>query len=85
MSSLEYLSKKKYERTKDPKTGKWTAGAKDKVAAELSVLPMPERFKFVAREVGVTIKSLHEKYDHLNAGMQAMALANVLRVHRSRS
>ena len=51
----------------------------DDAAQLLRGVELDEVFKIVAHKLGVTIKSLHEKYDHLNNGQQRMNLGNRLR------
>lgn len=51
----------------------------DDVAAELRPLTLDKVYSTVAKEVGVTAKSLHERYSHLNLGQQRMNLGNMLR------
>lgn len=81
---IDHLSVKKYRRWKDPETGRWMTGSEEPVSVELRGLPLEERIRLVARELGITQKALRDRHAHLNPGMRAMALTNLLRFHRRR-
>ncbi|WP_373081969.1 hypothetical protein [Zhongshania sp.] len=51
----------------------------DNVAETLREMHLEEVYSHVAKTLGVTAKSLKERYGHLNAGQQRMNLGNRLR------
>ena len=51
----------------------------DDLAVKLRGMKLDELFKLASKELGVTQKELHEKYDRLNPGMQRMNLGNRIR------
>jgi hypothetical protein len=51
----------------------------DELAAKLRGASLDDVYKLAAKGLGVTVKELHTKYDHLNFGMQRMCLGNRLR------
>lgn len=59
----------------------------DPVARELAALggDLEAIYKLAAKEMGVTIKSLKERYSHLNLGQQRMNLGNRIRYVRKQA
>jgi len=53
----------------------------DDVAEKLRGLHIQEVYGLVARTLGINHKDLIKKYEHLNVGMQRMALGNLMRGH----
>ena len=51
----------------------------DEVAQTLRTMELHSVYKLVARTMGVSSTSLHERFCHLNPGMQRMNLGNMLR------
>ena len=51
----------------------------DDLAEGLRTLPLDKVYSKASKALGVTAKSLKEKYGHLNNGMQRMNLGNRLR------
>lgn len=71
----------RYVVSDDVKTasGRKAIDTGDDVATELRGMDLGEVYKLASRELGVTQKELHEKYDHLNPGMQRMNMGNRIR------
>jgi len=53
----------------------------DDIAEKLRGLHIQEVYSVVASALGVKAKELKAKYEHLNIGMQRMALGNLMRGH----
>jgi len=53
----------------------------DDVAEKLRGLHIEEVYSVVAATLGLKAKELKAKYEHLNVGMQRMALGNLMRGH----
>lgn len=68
----------KYERVKG-KDGKTTFDTGDDVAVKLRGMDLAEVYEFAATKLDVSVRSLKEKYGHLNAGQQRMNLGNRIR------
>lgn len=51
----------------------------DKLAEEIKGYTLNQLYYMAHEKTGITLKSLHEAYDHLNLGLQAMNLRNRIR------
>jgi hypothetical protein len=66
-----------YTKTKVEKRTLVDSG--DAVALALRGAELDTAYEEAAKATGKTVKELHEKYDHLNKGMQRMNLGNLIR------
>ena len=60
-------------------SGATTFHSGDAVASGLEGATLDEVYRVASKALGETQKALHEKYDHLNPGMQRMNLGNRIR------
>jgi hypothetical protein len=67
------------------KDAKVTIDCGDDLAEELRECSLEEVYALAAKELGETKKALHDKYDHLNTGMQRMNLGNRIRGARNKA
>lgn len=80
MKDVLKAHKENYTKTKG-EDGKQHFDNGDEVAEALRGADLDSVYSHVAKELGVTAKSLKEKYGHLNPGQQRMNLGNRLRGH----
>ena len=59
--------------------GKKTRNCGDDVAEMLTGKTLDETYDIAAQYTGDTVEALHQKYDHLNAGLQRMSLGARIR------
>ena len=76
--SLISVDKEKYTKTKSA-SGKASLHNGDEVAVLMDGIELDKAYYAAAGFLGVTAKSLREKYGHLNQGMQRMNLGNRIR------
>lgn len=60
-------------------SGRKAIDVNDEVATSLRGTDLADVYRQASAATGQTQKSLHEKYDHLNPGMQRMNLGNLIR------
>ena len=60
-------------------SGKPSLHSGDAVATALAGLPLDDTYDAADMVLEATLEELHAKYDHLNVGMQRMALGNRIR------
>jgi hypothetical protein len=68
----------KYQKVKSASGGA-SLNNGDEVAQALTGATLDEVYRLASKALGETQKALHEKYDHLNEGMQRMNLGNRIR------
>jgi colicin import membrane protein len=82
-NSLESLKerRKKYtsQRVGKGRDARITIDCNDNIAEKLRGMHIEEVYSAAASELGVSAKSLKQKYGHLNLGMQRMNLGNRIR------